>query len=235
MSSLWSGRLPAAQKPQTENPAKGYIVASNQRIVDNDVHSQAFVGFEAAKPWRALRIDQRVRETLDAGKPTADALLAIQQDSLQLEAAELAPIYGAHCPKDAEIDGHDKQRVIDFCDSIAAFDGVYSVDANAIAYARLHRELQLEVFDAHVSTELAEDLVSESFSSAAWNDLVKREHAGEISAAFFDDPRTGDREGLDGFMLRATKRALDILVADGMGSKGDWRWGNWHKLSLRGA
>lgn len=231
-TSGWVGLLPAAQKPQTTNPQKGYIVASNQRIVDNDVLSQRVVGFEGAEPWRAIRIDARLRELMTEGKPSTADILAIQQDAVNLKARELAPIFGAHCP--TKVEGHDDDRVKAFCEAIASFDGNYTVDATALPYTRVAFSFNLVVLRAHVHPEIAEELASETSSSMALFEIVKAEHAGTPSPVL-DDPHTPEREGLDGFMARAVKEALDVVVADAGGSPGDWRWGKLHTLSLRGA
>ena len=228
----WSGRLPAAQKPQATNPAKGYIVASNQRVVEDGVLSQAVVGFEGAQPWRALRIDRRVRELIaDGKKATTEDLLAIQQDITAGDTQELAGILGVHCS--GPIEGHDDARVRAFCDAVASFDGVYTVDALAIPYARLVRELRLEVLRAHVDADLADDLAGQSFAQMAIHQAIKDEDAGSVSP-LFDEPSTAAREGLDGFMSKALKTALDVVVAEAGGGEGDWRWGKLHTLSLRG-
>ncbi len=229
----WLGRLPAAQKPQLTNPPKGYINATNQRIVENDAISQRFIGFESAKPWRALRVDARVKELIaDGKKANTEAILAIQSDNTGIDAQELAPIFGAHCK--GPVDGHDEARVTAFCRAVTEFDGVYTVDAKAIPYARLQREFHLEVLRAHVHPDLANDLATETFSTMAMHELIKKEHAGAIESALFDDPKTDGREGLDGFSKRALKIALDAVVAEAGGGEGDWRWGKLHTLSLRG-
>ena len=230
--SGWSGRVPTAQKPQATNPAKGYIVASNQRVVENDVLSQALVGFEGAQPWRALRIDNRVKALIaDGKKASTNDLLAIQQDITAGDTQQLAAILGAHCR--GPVPGHDEARVTAFCGAVGSFDGVYSVDAKAIPYARLVRELRLQVLRAHVDADLADDLASQTFAIMAVHEAIKSEHAGTASP-LFDDPDTSARDGLDGFMAPALQSALDIVVAEAGGGEGDWRWGKLHTLSLRG-
>lgn len=232
-SSLWAGRMDDEQKPQETNPAKGFINATNQRIVENGVASQQFVGFEGATPWRAMQIDARLREMLDGGKPTAEELLSIQQDATFLEAKTLAPIFAAHCGTRA-IAGHDDARVQDFCEAVGEFDGVYAVDAIAAPYARLRQDLFLEVLKAHVGPFLADDLVGESFAQMSLYQLVQDEHERGDTATF-DDPATPEHDGLDAFVTRALKPSLDAVVADFGGGKADWRWGKGHTMSLRGA
>jgi penicillin amidase len=227
------GRLPTAQKPQLTNPPKGFINATNQRIVENDVLSQRYVGFEGAQPWRALRVDARIRALIEDGKKAkTEDILAVQQDITAGDAQELASILGDHCK--GPVAGHDDNRVAAFCEAVGSFDGVYTVDAVALPYARLARELRLELLRAHVHPDLADDLSNQTWAQMAMHELIKQEHAGEPSP-LFDDPETTAREGLDGFVARALKVALDAVVDEAGGGEGDWRWGKLHKLSLRGA
>jgi penicillin G amidase len=233
-SSGWLGRLPAAQKPQSTNPSKGFIVAANQRIVENDVLTQRTVGFESVQPWRARRIVDRIEKMLEDKKPSAEELLSIQQDTVSLEAVELAEIYADHCPKSVE--GYDDSVVDAFCKAIGGMKkGDYAVDAIAVPFALTNRHFQLAVFESMVDDELAVDLIGDTWSQMALIDAIKAEHAGDAKHAVFDDPRTPGREGLDGFVAMAVKRALDVAKRDHGLSEGDWRWGKPHQKSVRGA
>jgi len=141
---------------------------------------------------------------------------------------------GHHVCGTRPVPGHDEARVKDFCDAVGEFDGVYAIDAIAAPYARLRHELFLAVLGAHVDPFLAGDLSGESFVQMALFDLIQAEHDSGATAVF-DDPATEPREGLDGFVTRALKPALDAVVADFGGGKADWRWGKGHTMSLRGA
>jgi penicillin amidase len=63
----WAGRLPAEYKPQLDNPDSGYIVVANQQIVDPTGPAWEVFQFMGARPWRALRIDERLVELIEAG------------------------------------------------------------------------------------------------------------------------------------------------------------------------
>jgi acyl-homoserine lactone acylase PvdQ len=142
-----------------------------------------------------MRIDERIRElTKDGKKPSTDQILAIQQDVTSLEAKELAKVLGEHCPK--HVDGHPDDRVAAFCKAVKDFDGVYTVDATALPYARLSTEFARAVYRAHVDEKLAIELSGETFSVMALIDAVKAEAAGTPSP-LLDDPQTDKREGLD--------------------------------------
>src|SRR5690606_33144159 len=86
----WSGYLAAHEHPAVTDPTSGYLVAANQRITDDDHAALRSLGAYSATPHRALRIDERMRALLAAGKVDQDALLAVQQDVVSVEAQALA-------------------------------------------------------------------------------------------------------------------------------------------------
>lgn len=219
----FTGILPADQKPQLDNPAGGFLVAANQRIVDNDVLSQRFVGFEAAKPFRAMRIHERIEKLLeDGGTPTPEALLAIQQDVESIEARELAPILGEHCP--AHVDGFPDDVTARFCDAVSSFDGVYSKDAQAIPFVRLYRAVTERILSPHLRADLQDEALGQTFVQMSMFDMLKRAGAGETFATF----------DLDDVVARATEDAMWIVQSEtGMGES-DWRWAKLHQLAFRG-
>ncbi len=225
----WSGRVSAQDKPQLTNPAKGYIIASNQRVLEDGVGAQAAVGFEGAGPYRAMRIEKRLHALIDGGKKAStDDILAIQQDVTAIDAAALAPVLARHCPK--HVDGHDDAQLKAFCDAVGGFDGVFTTDAVALPFARTQHAFVDDVLRAHVDEALAGELSHQSFVQWALKELVLAEDKGARSPVF-DDPKTTAREGLDGFVAKAVKQALDLVVEE---AGDDWTWGHLHRLDLRG-
>jgi penicillin amidase len=231
-SAGWVGRLRADEKPALTNPPEGFLVASNQRILENGTLSQAAVGFEAAEPWRALGAHNRISDLISAGKVSAQQLLDIQQDSTSLEWLAWIPILGAHCP--AHVDGHDDAQVKSFCDDVRTFDGNATTDSvKALAFARLYASFQREVVRTALGDDLVGPALSETFITMSLLSLAQLEEAGTHTATF-DDPSTSTREGIAGFEARAAKDALDKLVVDTGGSPSDWRWGRVHTRELKG-
>jgi penicillin amidase len=234
--SGFTGVLDAAQKPQLDNPVAGFFVSSNQRVVDNGVLSQRFVGYEGARHYRASRIHERLAAMMkDGKKPSPEELLSIQQDVESIEARTLAPIYGAHCPKN--IEHRDADLVTRFCKAVADFDGVYTTEAHATPFARVHQAFKEVLLRRHMSTDLMEQAADQSWVIMAINGLVeragnKRENDGD--RALLDDPRTDKVEGFDDVLALATKEALDIVVDEAGGSDSDWRWAKLHTLQFKG-
>jgi penicillin amidase len=232
-SAGWDGRLSADEKPHSTNPAKGYIIATNQRVVENGVGAQASVGFESARPYRAMRIDARIHELIDGGKKAeTDKLLAIQQDITSIEAQQLAPIYAKHCPK--HVAGFDDAHVAAFCKAIADFDGVFSEDSVALPFARTNQEFGRAILRAHFDESLVEPLLDQGFVDMALVDAAVNEEIGAAESPLFDDPKTDGRDGIGVFVERAVDAALPVVFEESGGSVDDWHWGKIHTMSPRG-
>jgi penicillin amidase len=236
LTSGFTGALPAAQKPQLDNPAAGFFVASNQRIVDDGVLAQRFVGYEGPRFYRASRIHERLAEALAGGAtPDAATLLAIQQDITSIEARTLAPVYGARCP--TTLANRDADVVARFCAAVATFDGVYTTEAHAIPFVRLHRAFLEVLLRRHLTADLMRDAADQSWVIMAVNALVARagqDAPTDADRALLDNPRTTRVEGFDDVLAEATKEALDVVVKEAGSSDGDWRWAKLHTLQFRG-
>jgi penicillin G amidase len=227
------GVLSASQKPQLDNPASGYLVASNQRIVDNGVLSQRFVGYEGARPFRANRIHERLREVFSDGPASRDALCSIQQDVVSIEARELAPILGSHCP--SSVGGFSDELVANFCAAVADFDGAYTLESTAIPFARLLRAVVEETLLRHVDTDLMDDVIGVSFVQMAIHEAILAADRGEASPALFDDPATSAVEDLADVVAAAAPVALELVRAEIGENPADWQWQRQHTLSFRNA
>ncbi len=223
------GVLPSEQKPQLDNPEAGFLVAANQRIVENGALSQRFVGYEGIRPWRAARIHERLEDLLEGGTASRDEICGIQQDVTNIEARELAPILGGHCPK--RIDGFSDDVVAAFCDAVADFDGVYSLEAKAIPFARLMNRVTVQTLRRHMSDDLVGDVIGQSYVQMVLHEVMRSEDTRSI---LFDDPDTDAVEDFDDVVAVAAEEALAVLVAEVGQNPDDWVWQKQHTLSFRG-
>lgn len=228
----WANRLPPEYKPQLTNPAKGYLVAANQRIVESDGPQAQHIGMEGATPYRARRIHERLEALLaDGHKASTEEILDIQQDVKSIEARELAAALGAACP--TRIDGHDDKRVADFCAAIADFDADFDVDSEgALPFTWLWEALKHEILRTHLGDEVAEQVGGNTGASMAVEEAVRKAAAGEDSP-LIADPALAGAESLADFVARVAGPVLDRLVEEAGGNRSDWRWGNHHRLAIR--
>ncbi len=228
----WSGYLAAEEHPASTDPASGYLVAANQRITADDHRAARSVGGYAATPHRALRIDERVRALLAAGKADADSLLAIQQDIVSVEARALAGPLGAACPE--RISNHPQALARAFCDAVRHFDGSYSVDSKgALPFTVLLATVQEEILAAHLGPDVARQLLHQPFVVMAIERALL-EDGSETPSALLDDQGTPQREGLGGFVKDAAERALTRVIEYAGADPEGWVWGKVHTLAAAG-
>ncbi|HUR99458.1 MAG TPA: penicillin acylase family protein [Pyrinomonadaceae bacterium] len=82
----WIGSIPFDELPHLYNPAEGFIVTANQRIVGTS-YKYTQVSRDAAPPWRARRIYDLLKAN---SKVTMDDVTAIQRDVLNIPLLSLA-------------------------------------------------------------------------------------------------------------------------------------------------
>ena len=82
----WTGMIPFDELPNLYNPAEGFIVTANQRIVGTS-YKYAQMNRDAASPWRARRIYDLLKANT---KVTMDDVAAIQHDVYNIPLANLA-------------------------------------------------------------------------------------------------------------------------------------------------
>ena len=229
----WVGVLPSDYKPQITNPERGYLVAANQRIVENDGPSVEHVGTEGAVAYRAMRITERIEELLSRTKPTAEEVIAIQQDIESVAARELSAIMGEAIPD--FVLGHTPEHVAFMKSQLTEFDGVFDVESQAaLVFTRTERALRKEVLNAHFNEEVADQLYSQYFVEMAIHEAITDFGRGS-SPALLDHPDTSTYDGLDGLMSNVVRTVLQSLIDDLGEDPEDWVWGDVHQLSFRGA
>jgi penicillin G amidase len=229
----WSGKIPAAYKPQLENPERGFLVAANQRMIESSGPSANFIGIEGASPYRAFRITERLEELLEEKKPTADDIIAIQQDVESVAARNLAGIFSTAIPD--FVLGPTPEHVQLLKQELAAFDGSFTIESRAaLFYTRLDRTVRQQILQAHFNEDVADQLFGHSFVEMAIHEAIQNEASGS-SPALLDNPETSDYDGLAGFMSNAARDALQSLVDDIGDDAEEWTWGKVHTLSFRGA
>lgn len=227
----WSGFLPAEMKPQLTNPARGYLVAANQPVVDPDGPQAHIIGQDGSSAYRARRINDRLEALLENGTASRQDIFDIQQDVTSAEAQVLAPILARHCPE--SVPNVDAAILDTLCTALMEFDGTFDVDSQgAVVYTRVLYELSEMILDLHAPTAWFA-LGSGAFSSATYRAIVAEDQG--MASPLFDFPFTEGHDGLAPFYADVIPRVLESIVADYGSDPANWRWGNMHTFSARSA
>lgn len=83
----WTGYIPFEELPHLYNPAEGFIVTANQRIVGTDYKYFGMMTRGAATPWRARRIYDLLKANT---KVSMDDVRDVQYDSFNIPISNLS-------------------------------------------------------------------------------------------------------------------------------------------------
>ncbi len=214
----WKGYVPVEQWVQLYNPPAGYIVSANNRMVGVDY--PYFISHDWASPARAMRIEQLLRQQVDAGRMlNPDDMKRIQADTLDLDAAALMDTLRQHLPRQ----GHAAVAA----QYLQNWDGDMRGDSQAAALfhswmrhfrQRLFRERLRGSWEVPQSTDIAVRL-GEGVRSSQLNRLLQGDGEGWCD--------TGNDDA-----LRSCARLLALSQEDALAElhklRGDWSMRRWH-------
>lgn len=123
----WDGMIPAEQMPRADDPARGYLVTANNRVVTTIPETGDYFCTDAHPPYRARRIEQLIAEL---GPATPQDMARIHRDDVSLPAQIFRTALADVTP------ASDSARVVR--DIVLAWDGRMSPEsAGAACYSRL--------------------------------------------------------------------------------------------------
>ena len=85
----WDGYLPIIEKPNTFNPAKGFIATANQNVTPESYTHWNAIGYTWSDPFRGDRIDEILSPN---DSLTLEDLMSLQVDYLSIPARTLTPM-----------------------------------------------------------------------------------------------------------------------------------------------
>jgi len=203
----WSGFVPNAELPHSYNPAAGFIVTANHKMIPENYGYK--VGYEWAPGFRMRRISQ----VLSTGKSFGvEDMEKLQTDVLSLPAQQLiAFLRRAHARSpEAEL--------------LLKWDCVVERDSGAAAL--------YEVWLKELTTALIERAAPEQ----VWKVLDDWSPAQVLHAlshpnaeVFGQDPVAGRDQLLRETLIQATERMVALQGAD----RSKWNWGKLHAVRFR--
>jgi penicillin amidase len=221
----WRGFVPPEQWPQSFNPAQGYIVSANNKVVSDDY--PYFISQDWAPPARASRISQLLDEKIaeSGSKLTNDDMAQIQGDTLSLQAITLLPLLST-----LKTDDQDLQQVLDL---LSNWDGDMNRDSQAATvYNVWMRDLRQSIFADELKNQWGS-----SAKSAIYNNIaaaVSARNVGQIlasSSPWCDDVTTIEIENCQDMLRRSLTSAMAQLSKLQGADPDDWQWGEVHHTS----
>jgi len=219
----WSGYIPFEELPHLWNPAPGYVVTANNRVVGDDYPH--FLGTDYATGDRA----QRIRELIEAReKIGVDDVRAMQFDQLSPSARLMAARLG-----ELQVDDPELAAAIEM---IRCWDGRLAADSPAACVYETFVRRMIHLLVAGRLGELAEHyegkgptpVLAEAslFGCRAWEWLEQM--WANPQSRWFD---LGHGESRDDVARRALRETVDWLKAELGPDPAGWAWGRLHRLT----
>lgn len=210
----WTGFLGDGENPSVLNPARGFLVTANDKVVPSGYPH--YLGESWLLPFRA----ERIAELLSGdGKLSADDMREIQNDILSKQAELVLPfVLGT-----PGLSG----RALEARDMLAAWDRRPGAGAASVLF---------EFFMDDFSELTFADELGDIFKGMG--EMLKQEPAllyrvlAERDSPWFDDVKTPRREIRDDILGAALARSYKRLERK-YGSPANWDWRRIHALRLR--
>ena len=215
----WEGNIPAGELPESRNPAVGYVVTCNQRIVGDEYPH--YLGVQFGSAFRAQRVTDRLNE-LRGGPVDPSDMAAIHADRRSTPMLAYAGL-AASCAMTAGPTGEAARL-------LGEWDGEMSLDSAGAAICA--------VLKAEVDRTLVEDLYGAAIGSGDDIDPGAESHySRSVVPALVRDLARGEgdsfsrRNDLRTVFSDALDAAVDYLTTRFGDDVSSWRWGDLHRTS----
>ncbi len=215
VSRNWKGNIPHDQYPSLKNPAKGYIITSNNKVVEDYPH---YLNGTYAPKYRYENIKGMLQDRNDL---TVEDMQTMQTDTHTVLAKKMKTIM-----KQTIRVGND-DRMKEAVDIVMAWDGNVSKESVAASiYNTFYVRFAFQTLKDELGDNLAEEYISERYiSMERFFQLLENE------SNFFDDINTDKKENMSDIATRAFRETLALLEeTSGSSDMKKWQWKNFHVI-----
>ena len=213
----WVGFIPFDDLPQQLNPASGYIVTANNRVVDDSY--PYYLTDDWAPPYRAERIAELIRER-SAGEERIDLadMRAIQGDQVSTQVRDLLPYLLQVTPQD--------ERQAEALGYLQGWDGHVDRESPAPAiYEAWYVQLGMAMFQDDLRGDLYERMAKRVYPLFLHQVMAQP----DVYWTWCDDVLSFPQESCQETALAALDAALDELSEEMGSDMGKWQWGKVHR------
>lgn len=212
--SDWIGDWAVSEYPQAIAPAQGFLASANQEPLDPLVQPR-YLGDDWERPWRAMRINQLLREN---SAVTADDMRAYQTEPLSERAKVFVPAFAQ-----AARNGPPKPSLVRAGQLLSAWDRRYTTDNNVAVL--------FEAAMSNMSRMLWDELRAEDANGTPLGpiptDMMTAVLLEQPSHVWWDMRGTSAVEMRDEILADALEEAYDDLTERlGAPDSSSWQWSN---------
>lgn len=224
----WNGQIPFAEVPRTLNPASGYLVTANQKVVSNDYPYHISSDWQSSD--RANRISSELERLIDekGSNLTVADMTALQGDLFSPSVNALLPYLKA-----VKVDTSDNELALTAQNIIKEWNGDMSANSQGaviymswLAYVNtliLSDEFRVSAFNPS-STVLLNQMLNEANYEFLTNILAQPNHE-------WCDFRDSDKvESCVDIANQAFVLAIRELEDRMDGDSAEWEWGDTHEI-----
>jgi penicillin amidase len=211
-SSDWLGDWRVSEYPQSVAPAQGYLASANQQPIDPKLEPR-YLGTDWERPWRAIRLNQLLRETERAA---TDDFMAWQLEPRSARADAFVPAFVT-----AARNAPPKPSLVRAAQWLSEWDRRYTRDNDrALLFEAAMTQLAERLWD-----ELLEDTDDGIPPGPAPSDMMTAVLLDHPTSPWWDQRATTGVETRDDILSDALEAAWDRLVAQhGDPDTGGWVW-----------
>ena len=218
----WQGFVPLDDLPQLKNPARGYILTANNKVMPEETVPYT-ISVNYDPPYRAIRIEEMLLEK-GGKKWDADALSKLQMDVLSVRARRLLPVFLSALDKerggDDDLDRAWRQ--------LEGWDAEMDEKETApTLFASAYWHALRFTYEDEMAPELFRLFTRIQAGENAFDNILESGDSG-----LFDDQRTAGVEDRDDIIVLAVKAAVDELSEEAGARMTEWEWGRFHVLKL---
>lgn len=210
----WTGYIPYELLPRAFNPAEGFIVTANNRVVGPDYP------YLLTKDWNPGYRARRITELIENDPSISiQDVQAFQGDNVPVYAQDILPYFLELAPENA--------RLNQALDLLRAWDGHADRDSAAAA---LFESLRGHLVDRIFGDELGQNLLERTRSSLM---VGAARLLPDVASPWFDNVLTAEVEDRAMTLTLALQDAVDELTETLGEDMSDWAWGDLHTATFR--
>jgi penicillin amidase len=211
-TSDWLGDWRVAEYPQAVAPAQGYLASANQQPMDPRTEPR-YMGSDWERPWRAIRINELLRQTELA---TPDTFAAWQTDPGSARANTFVPAFVA-----AARNAPPKPSLVRAAQWLADWERRYTPEnERAVLFEAAMSELAERLWD-----ELLDDTDDAMPPGPTPSDMMTALLLERPTSVWWDQRATAAVETRDEILSDALEAAWEALIAQhGEPDAGGWAW-----------
>ncbi|MCS6794978.1 MAG: penicillin acylase family protein [Raineya sp.] len=208
--------IPYAQNPKVLNPEQQFVASANQILVDTLTYPY-YLGYEYVSPERAIRINERLRNT---AKFKYEQVRELQNDVLGVHARELLP--QMLLLLDTTQLSKEGQKIHQF---LKKWDYLYKADAiGATCFEAWYEELKKAIW--------ADELGSIAHYPAP--DQMIRLVLKDTTSHWIDNKNTPEiKETLKMLLQTSFEKAVQTLQSKHQGNDENWTWARYKGFELK--